>query len=244
MSNWGQPTQPSQPGTKPSWATGPQQNQPSWDQQPGFGQQKPGTQGTQGWGTQGTGIQGTQGTQGWGSQGTGTQGTQGTQGWGNQGTGTQGTQGWGAQGTQGGWGTQGTGTQGTQGWGTQGTGTQGTQGWGAQGTQGTQGTQGWGAQGTGTQGGTYNQGQGFNASSLFDPNREYMVFSALDDDDLVLDVSQANNATKGSMIIWEKNNGKNQRFRFVSRPNNAYQIVSVLNNFTVEVPNNSTANGA
>ena len=142
-----------------------------------------------------------------------------------------------AQGSSGGWGgNQGwggqQGTQGNQGSGqpnlpnqpNQGWGQQGNQGWGGQ--QGTQGNQGWGGQ------------QGFNpqqqqqqqqpVTSLFDQNRDYMIFTALDDD-YALDVSQGSDSSKYKMILWKKHGEKNQRFRIKPVPGTSkYQIYSNL----------------
>lgn len=70
-----------------------------------------------------------------------------------------------------------------------------------------------------------------------------MIFSALDDDDYVLDVSQGNK-DKYQMILYKKNNGKNQLFYIKSAgPNfpNKYYLESALG-ATVEVPNDSTEN--
>ena len=152
------------------------------------------------------------GNQGWGGQ----QGTQGNQGSGQPNQPNQPNQGWGQQGNQG-WGGQ-QGTQGNQ------QGTQGNQGWGGQ--QGTQGNQGWGGQ------------QGFNpqqqqqqqqpVTSLFDQNRDYMIFTALDDD-YALDVSQGSDSSKYKMILWKKHGEKNQRFRIKPVPGTSkYQIYSNL----------------
>ena len=80
-------------------------------------------------------------------------------------------------------------------------------------------------------------------NSLFDSNRDYMFFTALDDD-MALDVSQGNDSSKFKMLLWKKHGEKNQRFRI--KPvagTNKYQIFSNLG-ATVEVPNNSTSNGA
>jgi|694.fasta_scaffold92519_1 hypothetical protein len=163
---------------------------------------------------------------GWGQQG-------GNQGWGGQ-QGTQGTQGWG-QPTQPNQGSGQPGTQGNQGWGQPGT--QGNQGWGQPGTQGT-GNQGWGGQqGTGNQG--FGGQQGFNpqqqqqqqqqpVTSLFDQNRDYMIFTALDDD-YALDVSQGNDSSKYKIILWKKHGEKNQRFRIKPVAGTSkYQIYSNL----------------
>lgn len=212
-----------------------------WGQQPN----KPG----QGWGQQGT--TGNTGQQGWGQQGTtgqqgwGQQGTTGQQGWGQQGVSGQGQQGWGQQGTTGqqGWGQQG--TTGQQGWGQQGT--TGQQGWGQ---QGTTGQQGWGQQGTGQQSwgtgqGTGQQGWGNQGivqpvGGLINPNQTYVIESALDNDK-ILDISQGNDNTKYKLILWTRNNGNNQKFRF-REVGGKYQIVSLLG-ACVEVPNSSGANG-
>ena len=68
-----------------------------------------------------------------------------------------------------------------------------------------------------------------------------MIFTALDDD-YCLDVSQGNDGTKFKMLLWKKHGEKNQRFRFKQVNGTKYQIFSSLG-ATVEVPNNSTANG-
>lgn len=177
--------------------------------------------------------------QGWGQQGGRGLGQQqpGQQGWGQQ------------QQQQPGWGQQGQKPPQQQGWGQQGTQQQGWQqggqqqpGWGQQGTQ----QQGWqqGGQQQGWQQGTQQQNQGFSQGTgggMFDQNRDYFIMTAVDDD-MHLDVSQANDSTKFKLIIWKKNGDKNQRFRFREVGGGKYQIFSGIG-ATVEVPNNSAANG-
>ena len=166
--------------------------------------------------------------QGWGNnQGKPQQG----QGWGNQ---PQQGQGWGNQPQQGqGWGNQ----QQQQGWGNQPQKpNQGQQGWGNQPNQGFQQNQGFGQQHQGTFGTTSN-----TSSGLFNPNQDYQIVTALDND-RVLDISQANNASKFQVILWSKNGDKNQRFRFREVGGGKYMIVSGTG-AVLEVPNNSSANG-
>lgn len=187
----------------------------------GNNQGKPGHQGQQqGWG------QNNQQQQGWGQQGNQgfSQGNQ--QGWGNQGQ----QQGWGHQGQQ----QQGWGQQGNQGFnhGNQGFNQGNQQGWGNQGQQGNQG---------------FNQGNkqggiGGGISGFFNPNVDYQIISALDDD-LVLDISQGKDSSRSLAILWLINKKKNQVFRFREAGNGRYQIINGMG-AALHVPNNSSANGA
>jgi len=213
MSGWGKPGQPGQQG----WGQQGQQQQ-GWgqqgQQQQGWGQQ--GQQGQQGqWGKPAVNVPGQQ-QQGWGQQGA----QQGQ--WGQQGQ--QGQQGWGQQGQQGQWGQQG--QQGQQGWGQQ-----GQQGWGQQGQN----------QGFGQQGQNQGFGQQTNQASLFNPNQDYSIFTALDDDK-VADVSQGNDNTRFKLILWHKSGDKNQRFRFRAVGNGKYQILSNAGG-ALQVPNGAGSNG-
>ena len=185
---------------------------------------------SQGWGNQGGKPPG----QGWGGQG-------GQQGWGGQQGGQQGLGG--QQGGQQGWGGQ---QGGQQGWGGQ---QGGQQGWGGHqgGHHGAQ--QGWGGQKGGQQGFGGNQGfnqpqQGFSqstsTSNLFNPNQDYIIQSALSDN-RVLDISQGNDSSKNTLIIWSPNGDKNQRFRF-REVGGKYQIVNGTG-AVLTVPNGNTSNG-
>ena len=78
-------------------------------------------------------------------------------------------------------------------------------------------------------------------SNLFNPNQNYQIVTALDDD-RVLDISQANNATKFQTILWSKNGDPNQVFRFRQVANGKYAITCGTG-ATLQVPNNSSANG-
>ena len=198
--------------------------------QQGWGGQGQQQTGQQGWGQQGQQT----GQQGWGQQGQQTGQQTGQQGWGGQG---QQTSGWGQQGQKPGWGGQGqqTGQQGwgtgqqtgQQGWGGQQTGQQtGQQGWGQQGQQ--TGQQGWGGQQTGQQNQGWGTGQQTGqTTSIFDPNRDYIIATFLDDDkDKVLDVSQGTDQSRNQLILYHKNGNKNQRFRFVPLGNGKYRITN------------------
>lgn len=203
-------------------------------QQPGWGQQ--------GWGNQ------PQQPQGWGQQG-------GQQGWGQQG----GQQGWGQQGPQkpvpGGWGNQGGSNQGfsnhpgKHGFGQPGFNQGGfNQGGFNQGNQGfNQGSQGFNQGGQGFNQNPQNFNQGFNQgttggiSGLFNPNQDYQIISALDDD-RVIDISQGDNAAKSQAILWEINKKKNQVFRFREVQSGRYQIISQMGT-VLSVPGNNPSDG-
>ena len=170
---------------------------------------------SQGWGQGGNQGWGQGGNQGWG------QGGNNNQGWGQGGNNNQG---WGQgqqhhQGGQQGWGQGGHQGGQQQGW-------QQQQGWG----QGGQQQQNWGQGGQG----------GSNTNSLFNPNRDYLIITALSDK-LALDVS-GNPQSKGKMIIWKKHGENNQLFRFRHQGGNRYQIISKMGT-AVEVPGNSSAKG-
>lgn len=65
-------------------------------------------------------------------------------------------------------------------------------------------------------------------------------------DGKVLDVSMSDKiGQKYKMIIYDRNNGQNQRFRIVQVSPGKYQIIASIQggNFTVEVPNGSNKNG-
>jgi hypothetical protein len=69
----------------------------------------------------------------------------------------------------------------------------------------------------------------------------YRISTALDPD-MVLDVSQdAKNLNK--MIIYDWNNGQNQKFAIRSVAPGKYAFFCAKNNMTVEVPKGSTKNG-
>lgn len=69
----------------------------------------------------------------------------------------------------------------------------------------------------------------------------YRITTGLDSD-MVLDVSQAQNALN-QIILYKWNNGANQKFAFRAVGNNKYAIFCSKNNMTVEVPEGQNKDG-
>lgn len=91
-----------------------------------------------------------------------------------------------------------------------------------------------------------NQGfgnQGFNQQMSWAPiqGQQYRIVSGLSSK-MVLDVSQSQH-DHNHLIIYESNNGANQRFYFQSIGGNKYGIFSAKTHQTVEVPQGSSQNG-
>lgn len=78
-------------------------------------------------------------------------------------------------------------------------------------------------------------------SGLFDPYSDHYIISALDRD-YVLDISMGNNSSRYQAILWNRNGGANQTFRFKEVAMGRYQIVSGVG-AVLEVPHNSHENG-
>ena len=69
----------------------------------------------------------------------------------------------------------------------------------------------------------------------------YKIVTALDEG-MVLDISQ-NKTELNKAIIWEWNNGLNQKFAIRSVGNGRYALFSAKSNLTLEIPKGSTKNG-
>jgi hypothetical protein len=84
----------------------------------------------------------------------------------------------------------------------------------------------------------YNQ-PGFNQpQSLFNPNQDYIILTALNKN-RALDVSQGHD--KGSCLIWDKHGNPNQRYR-LRAAGNRYQICPNSGG-QLQVPNGNNSNG-
>jgi len=77
--------------------------------------------------------------------------------------------------------------------------------------------------------------------SLFDPDVEYTITS-VKNDKYILDVSQGA-SNRGALIIYHKNQQKNQRFRIVYN-HGWYSIINCLNNEYLSINNNSDKSGS